>query len=54
MIVCFVGIGRIDDHHCLEVIVCFVGIGGIDEHHCLNFLFIITSNCFKYISMTAR
>jgi hypothetical protein len=23
VIVCFVDIGGIDDHHCLEVIVCF-------------------------------
>jgi hypothetical protein len=40
VIVCFLGIGGIVDHHCLEVIVCFVGIGGIVDHHCLNFLFI--------------
>ena len=32
MIVCFLGIGGIVDHHCLEVIVCFVGIGGIVDH----------------------
>jgi hypothetical protein len=38
VIVCFVDIGGIDDHHCLEVTVCFVDIGGIDDHHCLNFL----------------
>ena len=37
MIVCFVDIGGIDDHHCLEVIVCFVDIGGIGYHHCLEF-----------------
>jgi hypothetical protein len=29
VIVCFVDIGGIVDHHCLEVIVCFVDIGGI-------------------------
>jgi hypothetical protein len=29
---CFVDIGGIDDHHCLEVIVCFVDIGGIVDH----------------------
>ena len=29
LIVCFVDIGGIVDHHCLEVIVCFVDIGGI-------------------------
>jgi hypothetical protein len=34
--VCFVDIGGINDHHCLEVIVCFVDIGGIDDHHCLE------------------
>jgi hypothetical protein len=36
VIVCFVDIGGIDDHHCFEVIVCFVDIGGIDDHHCLE------------------
>ena len=41
--VCFVDIGGIDDHYCLnflfcvselswEVIICFVDIGGIDDH----------------------
>ena len=29
MIVRFVDIGRIVDHHCLEVIIRFVDIGGI-------------------------
>ena len=38
MIVSFVDIGRIVDHHCLEVVVCFVDIGGVVDHHCLNFL----------------
>jgi hypothetical protein len=46
VIVCFVDIGGIDDHHCLN----YGGIddhhclnyGGIDDHHCLNFLFIIS------------
>jgi hypothetical protein len=33
VIVFFVDIGGIDDHHCLEVIVCFVDIGGIVDHH---------------------
>jgi hypothetical protein len=36
MIVCFVDIVGIVDHHCLEVIVCFVDIGGIVDHHCLE------------------
>jgi hypothetical protein len=36
VIVCFVDIGGIIDHHCLEVIVCFVDIGGILDHHCLD------------------
>jgi hypothetical protein len=35
VIACFVDIGGIDDHHCLNY-------GGIDDHHCLNFLFIIS------------
>ena len=38
MVVCFVDIGGIVDHHCLEVIVCFVDIDGIVDHHCLSFL----------------
>jgi hypothetical protein len=36
MIVCFVDIGGVLDHHCLDMIVCFVDIGGIDDHHCLK------------------
>ena len=36
VIVRFVYIGRIVDHHCLEVIVSFVNIGGIVDHHCLE------------------
>ena len=37
MIVRFVDIGGIADHHCLEVIVSFVDISGTIDHHCLNF-----------------
>jgi hypothetical protein len=44
VIVCFVDIGGIVDHHCLEVIVCFVYIGGIVDHHCLEMLV-----CFVYL-----
>ena len=36
MIVCYVDIGGIVDHHCLEVIVHYVDIGGIIDHHCLE------------------
>jgi hypothetical protein len=36
VIVSFVDIGRIDDHHCLEVIVSFTDIGRIVDHHCLE------------------
>jgi hypothetical protein len=36
MIVRFVDIGGIVDHHCLEVIVGFVDIGGFVDHHCLE------------------
>jgi hypothetical protein len=36
VIVCFVDIGKIVDHHCLEVIVSFVDNGGIVDHHCLE------------------
>ena len=33
---CFVDIGEIVNHHCLEMIVCSVDIGGIVDHHCLE------------------
>jgi hypothetical protein len=36
VIVCFVDIGEIANHHCLEGIACFVDIGGIVSHHCLE------------------
>jgi hypothetical protein len=36
VIVHFVDIGGIVDHHCLEVIVHFVDISGIVDHHCLE------------------
>ena len=36
MAVCFVDIGGINDHHCLEVVVYFVDIGKINDHHCLE------------------
>ena len=39
MIVRFVDIGGIVDHHCLKVIVRFVDIGEIVDHLCLNFFF---------------
>ena len=50
MIVCFLGIGGIVDHRCLEVIVCFLGIGGIDDHHCLEVIvpFVDNGEIFYY------
>ena len=36
MIVQFVNISGIIDHHCLGVIVQFVNISGIIDHHCLK------------------
>jgi hypothetical protein len=36
MVVSFVDIGGIVDHHCLEMVVSFVDIGGIVENHCLE------------------
>ena len=36
MIVCFVDIGGIVDHHCLEVFFRFVDIDGIISHQCLE------------------
>jgi hypothetical protein len=38
MIVRFVDIGRIIDHHCLEMIVRLVDIGRIIDHHCLEMI----------------
>jgi hypothetical protein len=38
VIVRFVDIGGIVDHHCLEVIVHFVDICGIIDHHCLSII----------------
>jgi hypothetical protein len=35
VIVRFVDIGRLVDHHCSEVIVRFVDIGRLVDHHCL-------------------
>jgi hypothetical protein len=34
VVVCFVDMGVIVDHHCLEVAVCFVDMGVIVDHHC--------------------
>ena len=45
MIVLFVDISGIVDHHCLEVIVRFVDISGIVDHHCLEVIV-----CFVDIS----
>jgi hypothetical protein len=36
VVVFFVDIGGINDHHCLEVVVYFVDIGGIVGHHYLE------------------
>jgi hypothetical protein len=36
VIVRFVDIGVLVDHHCLEVIVRFVYIGRLVDHHCLE------------------
>jgi hypothetical protein len=41
VIVCFVDIGGIYDHHCLEVTVCFVDIGRIVDHHCLEVIVLL-------------
>ena len=41
MTVCFVDLGGIDDHHCLEVTVCFVDIGRIVDHHCLEVIVLL-------------
>jgi hypothetical protein len=31
VVVCFVHIGGINNHHCLEVVVCFVDIDGFND-----------------------
>jgi hypothetical protein len=36
VIVRFVDVGVLVDHHCLEVIVPFVDVGGLVDHHCLE------------------
>jgi hypothetical protein len=37
VVIRFVDIGGIVDHHCLEVaVIRFVDIGGIVDHHCLE------------------
>jgi hypothetical protein len=36
MVVSFVDIGGIVDHHCIEMVVSFVDIGGIVDHHCIE------------------
>jgi hypothetical protein len=36
VVVCFVDIGGVVDHHCLEVVVCFVDIGGVVDHPNIN------------------
>jgi hypothetical protein len=33
VIVGFVDVGGLVDHHCLEVIVHFVDVGGLVDHH---------------------
>jgi len=42
VIVCFVDIGVIVNHHCLEVVVRFVDMGVIVDHHCLYFIVRVT------------
>ena len=37
VILCFIDIGGIVDHQCLNFL-CFIDIGGIVDHQCLNFL----------------
>ena len=56
MIVRFVDIGRIIDHHCLEMIVRLVDIGRIIDHHCLEMIVrfvdigrIIDHHCFNFL-----
>ena len=50
MIVCFVDIDVIVDHHCLNFL-CFVDIGEIVDHHCLRFLFLISDHAFPSVQL---
>jgi hypothetical protein len=45
VIVRFVEIAGIVDHHCLETIVHFVDIGGIVNHHCLETTVVFVDIC---------
>jgi hypothetical protein len=47
VIVSFVDIDGIVDHHCLEVIVSFVDIDGNVDHHCLEVVVNISINIKK-------
>jgi hypothetical protein len=47
VIVSFVDIGGIVDHHCLVVIARFVDIGSIVDHHCLTVMVNNSTNINK-------
>jgi hypothetical protein len=50
VIVYFVDIGGIVDHHCLKVIVCrFTDIGGIVDHHCLEVIVYFVDIKHEYV-----
>ena len=58
VVVCFVDIGGIVVHHCLELIVWFVDIGGIVDHHCLEMIVwfvdiggIVDHHCLEVIAV---
>ena len=52
MVVCFIDIGGIVEHNCLEVVVCFVDIGGINDHHCLEVVVYIVLLLVELLTFT--
>jgi hypothetical protein len=43
VIVRFVDVGVLVDHHCLEVIVRFVDVGGLVYYHCLEVIAVMVN-----------
>jgi hypothetical protein len=48
MVVSFVDIGGIVDHHCIEMVVSFVDIGGIVENHCIEMVVSFVDKFHQY------
>jgi ethanolamine utilization protein EutA (predicted chaperonin) len=50
----FVDIGRVVDHHCLEVIVRFVDIGRVVDHHCLDVIVVLCDKVYQLLTHGRR